>query len=53
MKIIEYIKNLPKHELEDIKKNGPNPLEIVCRNCGSKYLIDVNKLQFLLDFVFF
>lgn len=41
---IEYIKNLPKHELEDIKKNGPNPLEIVCRNCGSKYLIDVNKL---------
>lgn len=41
---IEYIKNLPKHELEDITKNGPNPLEIVCRNCGSKYLIDVNKL---------
>ncbi len=36
-----YIKSLPKEQIEDFKKNGPNPLEIVCRNCGSVYKIPV------------
>ncbi|MBO4404960.1 MAG: Hsp33 family molecular chaperone HslO [Treponema sp.] len=34
-----YLNSLPKEELEDMKKNGPNPVEIVCRNCGSVYHI--------------
>lgn len=41
---ISYLKSLPESELEDIKKNGPNPLEIICRNCGSVYHIPVDKL---------
>lgn len=41
---IQHIKNLPASELKDIKENGPNPLEIVCRNCGSVYNIDVKEL---------
>lgn len=34
-----YLSNLPKEEIEDMKKNGPNPVEITCRNCGSVYKI--------------
>ncbi|MBR5646005.1 MAG: Hsp33 family molecular chaperone HslO [Treponema sp.] len=40
----QYIKNLPENQLEDFKKNGPDPLEIVCRNCGSVYRIPLSKL---------
>lgn len=36
---IRHIRSLPKAELDDIKKNGPNPLEICCRNCNSIYRI--------------
>lgn len=36
---LNYVRSLPKAELEDIKKNGPNPLEIICRNCSSVYHI--------------
>lgn len=32
-----YLQSLPKTQLEDFKENGPDPIEIVCRNCGSKY----------------
>lgn len=39
-----YIKNLPSSQLEDFKKNGPDPLEIQCRNCGSVYKIPLSKL---------
>ena len=41
---VNYIKNLPKDQLDDIKKNGPDPLEVTCRNCGSVYHIPVSKL---------
>lgn len=41
---INHIRNLPKDQLDDIKKNGPNPLEITCRNCGSVYKIDTGEL---------
>lgn len=41
---ISYLRNLPKAELDDIKKNGPDPLEIYCRNCGSVYNIPVSEI---------
>ena len=43
-KYIGYLKTLPKNELADIKQNGPDPLEIVCRNCGSVYKIPVSEI---------
>ena len=39
-----HVKNLGAAELADIKKNGPDPLEIVCHNCGSVYRIPVSEL---------
>lgn len=41
---LNYVRNLPKSDLDDIKKNGPDPLEIICRNCGSVYKIPVAEL---------
>ena len=41
---IDYLRTLPKDQIEDIKKNGPDPLEIICRNCGSIYKIPVEKI---------
>ena len=41
---LDYIKRLPKSEVEDIKKNGPNPLEVRCNNCGSIYTIDCSEI---------
>lgn len=41
---INYIKNLPAGEVKDIKLNGPDPLEITCRNCGSVYTISTSKI---------
>lgn len=43
-KYTSYIKNLPADELQDIKTNGPDPLEVVCHNCGSKYSISLGEL---------
>ncbi len=39
-----HVQNLNAAELADIKKNGPDPLEIVCHNCGSVYRIPVSEL---------
>lgn len=41
---INHIKSMPKSELEDIKKSGQNPLEVICHNCGSVYSIDVTEI---------
>ena len=41
---VDYIKRLPKAELEDMRTNGPNPLEVVCRNCGSVYKIPLSDI---------
>lgn len=38
---LKYIRTLPASQLDDIRKNGPDPLEITCRNCGSVYHIPV------------
>ncbi len=36
---IQHIKHLPQKELKDIIANDPEPLEIICHNCGSRYQI--------------
>ena len=41
---IHYLRTLPKDQLDDIRKNGPDPLEITCRNCGSVYHIPLEKI---------
>ena len=32
-----HLSNLDKKELADIAENGPDPVEVVCHNCGSVY----------------
>jgi molecular chaperone Hsp33 len=39
------IRNLGKKDLTDIIKNDPDPIEVVCRNCGSVYHITKRMLQ--------
>ena len=41
---LNHIRGLPQKDLEDIRKNGPDPLEVVCRKCGSVYHIPVNEI---------
>ena len=40
---VDYIKHLPKAQLEEIKKDG-QPLQIKCENCGSIYTIELEKI---------
>lgn len=39
-----HVRHMPASEIEDIKKNGPNPLVLTCHNCGSVYTIPVETL---------
>lgn len=39
------IRSLGRKDLDDIIKNDPDPLEVVCRNCGSVYHITKQMLQ--------
>ena len=41
---LNHIRGLPQKDLEDIRKNGPDPLEVVCRKCGSVYHIPVSEI---------
>ena len=41
---LNHIRHLPKEELLDMKKNGPDPLEVSCRNCGSVYKISLSEV---------
>ena len=41
---IAHIRGLPKKDLEDIRKTGPDPLEVVCRKCGSVYQIPLSEI---------
>ena len=41
---LNHIRGLPAKDLEDIRKNGPDPLEITCRKCGSIYHIPVSEI---------
>jgi molecular chaperone Hsp33 len=41
----QQIKHLPPAELEDIIQRDPEPLEIICHNCGSVYKITKDMLK--------
>ena len=41
---LRHIRALPQSEIADIKQNGPDPLEIICRNCSSVYHIPVKEI---------
>ncbi len=41
---IRYIRTLPQNELDDIRENGPDPIEVICRNCSSVYRIPVSEI---------
>ena len=42
---VSHIKALPKAELADIIAKDPNPLEVVCHTCGSRYKIEKELLK--------
>ena len=42
---LNYLKNLPAKEKEGLKKDGIDPVEIVCRNCGSVYRFPLEKIM--------
>lgn len=42
---VNHIKHLPKREVEDIIAHAPEPIEIICHNCGSKYAITKDMLK--------
>jgi len=39
------IRSLGKKDLDDIIKNDPDPMEVVCRNCGSVYHVTKQMLK--------
>ena len=41
---VKRVRSLSKNELYDIKENGPDPIEVICHNCGSVYSIPVSEL---------
>jgi len=41
---LDYIRHLPADQVLDLKKNGPDPLEILCHNCGSVYHIPTSDI---------
>lgn len=41
---VKYIKTLPKSQIEEII-NDDKPIEIFCRNCNSKYIIEKDLLK--------
>jgi len=45
---VPYLKGLKKEDREDIRENGPFPLELCCHNCNTRYHFDREELQELL-----
>lgn len=41
---LRHIRNLGKAELDDIKARGPDPLEVICHNCGSRYIFTPDEI---------
>jgi molecular chaperone Hsp33 len=41
----QQIRSMGKENLNDIIKNDPDPIEVVCRNCGSAYYITKQMLK--------
>lgn len=46
-KIGRLLTILPPEEFDDIKKNGPFPLEVACHYCGSKYEFSAKEIDLL------
>lgn len=42
---VQHIKNLPKQEVEDIIASDPEPINIICHNCNSRYKITKDMLK--------
>lgn len=42
---LSHILGLGERELDDIMKNGPDPLEVYCHNCGSEYRFTLEELK--------
>jgi len=42
---VNHIKHLPKHEVEDILAHDPEPIEVICHNCSSRYEITKDMLR--------
>jgi len=43
-----HLSHLDREELEDMAENGPDPLEIVCHNCGSVYQFSKTEVRSFL-----
>jgi molecular chaperone Hsp33 len=43
--MLQYLSALPKDEMNDIIKNGPFPVEIICFNCNTKYYFEKDELE--------
>lgn len=47
-KFSQHLSRLDKKELSDIAENGPDPVEVVCHNCGSVYTWTREEIKSLL-----
>ncbi len=45
----DHIRRLDRAELADMVKTGPDPLEVVCHNCGSVYLYPLHEIRSFLE----
>ena len=41
---LNYLKRMPADQINEFKTNGSDPVEIICRNCGSVYKIPLSRL---------
>lgn len=48
-KYASHLSNLEKSELEDMVKNGPDPIEVFCHNCGSEYHFTLEEIRLFLQ----
>ena len=44
-----HLAGLNRRELEDMAKNGPDPIEVICHNCGSVYTWSREEIEKLLS----
>ncbi len=43
-----HLQRLDRVELEDMAKNGPDPVEVICHNCGSVYHFPLEEINTFL-----
>lgn len=44
-----FIAALPASDLEDLVREGPHPIEVVCHNCAQRYYFSLEELQDFLQ----